>query len=83
MVEVKNGMNWEIGSLQKNTGLTRNKNFRKKMKILRVVTSFIKLQSELRIQDEGSYLERQVIMWRLKGVSNRLLLFICLFTFMN
>jgi hypothetical protein len=58
-------------------GLTRNKNFRKKMKILRIVTRFIKLLSEIRIQDEGSYLERQVIMGSLKGVSNRLLLFIC------
>jgi hypothetical protein len=66
MVEDKNGMNRGRGSLKRNTGLNRNKNFRKKMKILRVVTSFIKLLSELRKQDEGSYLERQVIMGRMK-----------------
>jgi hypothetical protein len=58
MVEDKNGMNWGMGSLKRNTELTRNKNFRNKMKILMVVTSFTKLLSELRIQDEGSYLER-------------------------
>jgi hypothetical protein len=43
MVEDKNGMNWGMGSLKRNTELTRNKNFRNKMKILMVVTSFTKL----------------------------------------
>jgi hypothetical protein len=38
MVEDKNGMNRRRRHLKRNTGLTRNKNIRKKMKILRVVT---------------------------------------------
>jgi hypothetical protein len=34
MVEDKNGINRARGSLKRNTELARNKNFRKKMKIL-------------------------------------------------
>jgi hypothetical protein len=45
MVEDTNGINRGRGSLKRNTGLTRNKNFRKKMKILRVMKKFMRLLS--------------------------------------
>jgi hypothetical protein len=45
---------------EKQTGLDRNKDFRNNMKILGVMTSFIKLAQELRIQNEESYLERHI-----------------------
>jgi hypothetical protein len=59
MLEDKIGSNMGRGSVKrKNTGLSRNKGFREKIKVLGFLTSLIKIIQESRTQNIESYLEK-------------------------